>query len=387
MIKWLLALLFLPLCVFAQESSDGDYTRPSQDMPPALEKEKTSVPDPTEKTPLEIPKPPKKSEWVAAPIPNYSPAQGWGLAVLVQKIFGHGEKEKPTMAFGSVFGTEKKSYGALLGYMGRLQDDQLRVNVFGGYAKINSDFYGIGKDASGRDISVLLEQEFKFVSFQITPKWKDIYIGPALTYSNVQNKFNIQNVPPEINPEGKLTDETWVPGLKLQADTRDNTFYPQQGYLSNVSAQFHDKNLSGSYTFQQYKLNHNAYVGLGDEKVVALRANLDATIGDVPFYDLPSFGQGQDMRGYKAGKYRDKIIWDGQAEYRQRFTDHWGGVVFGGVGDVIPSMSDLSLKDLLWAGGIGVRYRIGAQNPIDFRVDVAYGDKETSAYFSVNQAY
>jgi outer membrane translocation and assembly module TamA len=261
------------------------------------------------------------------------------------------------------------------------------MNIFGGYARINSDFYGIGKENSSRDISVLLEENVKFLAFQITPKWHDLYIGPTLTYTDVENHFDIQGLPPDLVPVDKLEDETWIPGLKLQADERDNTFYPTNGYLSNVSAQFHDKNLSGSYTFQQYKANHNQYIGLGDERVVALRFNIDAAVGEVPFYDLPSFGQGQDMRGYKAGKYRDKFIWDAQAEYRQRWTDHWGGVVFGGVGDVLPSVSDFDLHDLLWAGGIGARYRIAVQNPIDFRVDLAYGDKEWSAYFSVNQAY
>ena len=49
-------------------------------------------------------------------------------------------------------------------------------------------------------------------------------------------------------------------------------------------------------------------------------------------------------------------------------------------------VSDLKLTDLLWSGGVGGRYRLGAKNPIDFRVDVAYGD-EWAWYFSVNQAF
>jgi outer membrane translocation and assembly module TamA len=113
---------------------------------------------------------------------------------------------------------------------------------------------------------------------------------------------------------------------------------------------------------------------------------MQANIGDVPFYDMAMFGMGPDLRGFKAGKYRDKILWDAQGEYRHRFTDHWGAVAFAGLGDVLGKMSELTLKNVLWSGGVGARYRLGKDNPVDFSVDVAHGD-DWAWYFSVNQAF
>ncbi|WP_413288190.1 BamA/TamA family outer membrane protein [Bdellovibrio sp. HCB337] len=329
----------------------------------------------------------KKREWIIAPVPNYSPAQGWGLAVLAQVVLKSEQGNKPSIFAGGIFGTQKKSYGGALAYLGKLNDDKFRLNILGGYAKVNSDFYGVGKRQSSYDMSVLLEQDVDFFAIQAIPKMWGIYLGPTIAYIHMKNQFDIAGLPSDFDSPDSLTEDSWVPGIKLEADTRDNTFYPLHGYMTNFTALFYDERLSGSYTFQRYQANHNMYLSLGDEKVLATRLNAAYADGDVPFYFMPSFGTGSDLRGYKAGKYRDKFIWDVQTEYRTRFTDRWGGVLFIGAGDVLPSITEFNLQDLLWAGGLGARFRIAEENPIDFRIDVAYGDKEVSTYFSVHQAF
>jgi outer membrane translocation and assembly module TamA len=256
-----------------------------------------------------------------------------------------------------------------------------------GYAKVNSDFYGVGKDETSKDISVLMEQEVTFFSLQVTPKIWGVFAGVTLSYTNMNNSFDIAGIPANVPADAKLSNESWVPGLKLQADGRDNTFYPLHGYLTDLQMQFYDKSLGSSTSFQKYKFDHNMYFHLWDENVLAARLAAQAALGNVPFYYLPMFGMRSDLRGFKAGKYRDNIVWDIQAEYRQRFTDHWGGVLFAGAGDVQPSFNDLTLKNLLSSAGTGLRYRLGAKNPVDFQVDVAYGDQEWCWYFGVGQAF
>ncbi|MNK06295.1 Outer membrane protein assembly factor BamA [compost metagenome] len=377
---------------FAQESDSNsgrfDYSKDYISLTDSDE-DPEPVTDPTEKTPLDttiIKDKVTKGEWVVAPVPSYNPSQEWGLALIAQKIFAHKSSQKPSVLAAGLFGTEKKSYGGIVAYMGRLREDRLRLNVFGGYAKVNSDFYGIGKDQSEKDTSVLLEQKYSFLTIQFLPKWGSVYLGPSLTYLDISNRFDISGLPDTVDPSDKLDSTSYVPGLKFQMDTRDNTFYPKQGYLTNLSGQFYDSRWGGGHTFQNYRGNHNMYFHMWDENVLAARVAFQINEGDVPFYNLAVFGQGPDLRGYKAGKYRDKDLWATQAEFRQRFTDHIGVAYFAGVGDVIPSLSDLSLDDLLWAGGVGFRYRLGARNPIDFRIDVAYGD-EWAWYFAVNQAF
>ncbi|WP_413561163.1 BamA/TamA family outer membrane protein [Bdellovibrio sp. HCB209] len=387
-VKILLVICCSSISWGALESS-SNYGADNDD----LGKSRPPIADPTQKTPLDYTlsgrttEKTRQGEWVIAPIPSYDPSQGWGVALLAQKIFSHSENVKPSMAVGGVFATEKKSYGAVAGYIGRLHEDSLRFNIFGGYAKINSDFYGVGKNESAKDLSVLLEQDYTFASAQFLPRWANkVFAGLTLTFVDMKNSFDIPTLPIPVSVSDKLNSESWVPGIKAQFDGRDNTFYPTQGVYTNLQIQFYDENWGGGHTFQKYKANLNKYFQAHQDGVLAARGALQANVGDVPFYDMAVLGLGPDMRGFKAGKYRDKVLWDIQGEYRYRFTDHWGVVLFSGAGDVTSSLSDITLKNLLWMGGTGLRYRLGRENPVDFSVDLAHGD-DWVWYFSVNQAF
>jgi outer membrane protein assembly factor BamA len=162
--------------------------------------------------------------------------------------------------------------------------------------------------------------------------------------------------------------------------------YPNEGYLLEASVQLFDEDWSGNHTYQRYNLDANGFYDIAELFVLGLRAHIESGRGDVPFYAMPSFG-GSDLRGYKYGKYRDKNMWATQAEARFRFTPKWGGVAFAGIGNVMASFDKEGFVDPLSSGGLGVRYRIADKNPLDFRVDVAYGDDEVSWYFSVGQAF
>ncbi|MEK2690591.1 BamA/TamA family outer membrane protein [Bdellovibrio sp. GT3] len=370
---------------FGQEkdTDSGDYGSDVDDF----DEHNPPAPDPSQRAPLEYKPQKTKNELVVAPIPNYNPAQGWGLALMAQNIFSTTPGVKPSTGFAAIFGTQKESYGAMAGYLGRMNEDRWRLNIFGGYVRINSDFYGVGEAAAERDQSVLMHQNVTFVNAQWMPRLTEgFYLGLTVGYSKMETSFDADPLPSGVTPDIKLDDDSWLPGFKGQYDSRNNTFYPTQGIFSNFQGQFYDKNLGGGHTFQRYRLNYSQYFGMFTESALAVRVATEANVGDVPFYKMAVFGRGRDMRGYKAGQYRDNILWAAQTEYRQRFTDRWGFVVFGGFGDVVGKASELTLTNLLWAGGTGIRFRMARQNPVDFRVDVAYGD-DWATYVSVNQAF
>ncbi len=371
---------------FAQELRDESH-QVSETSRQGTEIPARFLPDPVNKNPLEVSVPQEKSELVVAPIPGYNPSQGWMLALAVQNIFKQDSASQPSILAGVIFATEKKSYGGALGYLGRLREDRLKISSVAGYGKIKSDFYGIGKYPTNKDNSILLEQEAKFFDVEALPKVGPVFFGVSVFYIDLKNKFDFAGVPPDLKSEEALHDSFWVPGLKFQWDTRDNYIYPTRGFLSEIKAQFHDENLSGEYTFQKYRLGQDVFFKISDHNVLGFRVHLDFIEGVAPFYSLPSFGGNGGLRGYKMGKYVDNIVWDIQTEFRHRFTDRWGGVIFAGVGDVLRTFSEFSFDDLLSSYGGGVRYRIADSNPMDFRVDAAYGDQEWWWYFSVGQAF
>jgi hypothetical protein len=344
---------------------------------------------PGRRHPLEAKKKMKRGgELVVAPVPFYNPSQGYGLALMGQYIFAPKvEHAAPSIAMLGVFGTQKKSYGGIAGYIGRLMEDRLRIISILGAMQFNSDFYGVGKETGQQNISVPLKQDMEFLAIAVTPQiWRKVYLGPSVAFSHVKNNFDLGQYS-YLVPTEKLDIRTWTPGLRGEWDTRDNTFYPQSGGHAGLTALFHDQSFGDGNTYQKYMFYYNHYFGLNATNVIAMRVNTETGEGDVPFYDMAQFGQRSDLRGYQAGKYRDKVAWSTQGEYRYRFTDRWGAVYFAGIGDVIPSWSKFDLERLLWSTGAGLRFRIAENNPVDFRFDIAYGDNQWTWYFGVNQAF
>jgi outer membrane protein assembly factor BamA len=191
------------------------------------------------------------------------------------------------------------------------------------------------------------------------------------------------NGPSGMIPPQDLDLETWSGGPVAQWDSRDNQFYPTSGHFANLSMIFS----SGNREYQIYHADWNYYHSLGESIVLAFRGTLRISDGDVPFYALSQFGQRSDLRGYTNGKYRDRDLVAVQGEYRQRLTARWGFVVFAGVGEVVPSLKDLNTDDLLASGGVGLRFRLSKQNPVNLRFDWAYGKDGSATYVGINEAF
>ncbi|MGC4075046.1 MAG: BamA/TamA family outer membrane protein [Nibricoccus sp.] len=331
------------------------------------------------------------NEWVVAPIPSYNPAQGWGVKLIGQYIFREKDQAAdvpPSILAAGAFYTEEQSYGYFGGYLGHLKNDQWRVATGGGYAMLHYDFYGIGTESAQQDLSIPIEQELLFGLTQgLYQVFPNVYTGLRAIYAN-SGIVAHANLPGFSPPPLSTNLSTNSIGPVLQWDTRDNLFYPTSGTVLNASIAFFDEAFGSDYTFSISEISYNNYQTLpGDGRVLALRAYARYAGGDAPFFALSQFGQGSDLRGYKNGKYRDKFMVTTQAEYRQRLAGRWGFVVFGGVGEVAPSATDLNIDDILWSVGTGLRFQLARENPINMRVDLAYGVDGFASYVSVTEAF
>ena len=107
-----------------------------------------------------------------------------------------------------------------------------------------------------------------------------------------------------------------------------------------------------------------------------------------PFYDLAMLGGDKIMRGYLYGRYRDKNYYSVQAEYRiPELIWRFGLVLFGGVGDVAPSVSKFEIATVKPTYGFGIRFRFDELKKLDIRADVGFGKNTSGIYFSLNQAF
>jgi hypothetical protein len=76
-----------------------------------------------------------------------------------------------------------------------------------------------------------------------------------------------------------------------------------------------------------------------------------------------------------------------QAELRFHSQGRAGATVFGGFGQVAPSIGELTKARVLPAGGAGLRYQLTRQFPMHLRADYAWGVDAGLFYFSVSEAF
>ncbi|MHB9035707.1 MAG: BamA/OMP85 family outer membrane protein [Armatimonadota bacterium] len=133
-----------------------------------------------------------------------------------------------------------------------------------------------------------------------------------------------------------------------------------------------------------------------DTPVVAVRAMLAGSAGNLPYYEQYFVGGIGDMplRGYLEGRYWGKYAMLANAEFRYPFTRSISGVAFVDVGDAwgsqfqfVPGVTTQFAQTSSFSpragAGVGLRYfsSVGL-----IRLDLAYGDAFRT-YFSVGQSF
>jgi hypothetical protein len=132
---------------------------------------------------------------------------------------------------------------------------------------------------------------------------------------------------------------------------------------------------------------YSGYHPLGPGQVLAYLGTVRFLSGHAPFFALSQVGAQDQLRGYITGKYRDRDLLSAQVEYRRMFPNRFGFAVFGGASEVAKDFGDFNTGDIVAAVGVGVRYRLSKENPVNYRIDYAYGKDGGNLYFMVGEAF
>ncbi|PYM61707.1 MAG: hypothetical protein DMD79_12115 [Candidatus Rokuibacteriota bacterium] len=188
----------------------------------------------------------------------------------------------------------------------------------------------------------------------------------------------------------------------LRYDTRDSQHQPYEGWRIGavVDAPLWQDNgdagaVVSTYANVAFRVPPLLHSG-GDTSeenpptdTVALGAEVDAAVGDLPFFDLPSLGGPNTLRGYIANRFTDRAAWHAVAEYRfwviprgfWLIPRDWkvgrairiervGLALFGEAGTVAPSVEELPDARVHTSYGVGLR--IGLERGATFRADVGF---------------
>jgi hypothetical protein len=298
---------------------------------------------------------------------------------------------KPSTGAIAGFYTENKSWGLMALEMARIAHDTWRLRGLASHVDVRYDFYGIGEDAGNAGHSIGLEQPMDFVVGSVLRRVTPGFYGGA-TLLWIQSSAQLRDnhglvVPPSAQDLGFTN--LLAPGVQAEFDTRDDDYWPRRGSLASAKANFFASGLGSSREFQRYAIAWSWYSGLPSTALVlATNLNASASMGDVPFWAIPSVGGGAyGLRGYTQGRYRDKLVTTAQAELRAHAKNRWGATVFGGLAQVAPSLGDLRGAEVLPAGGVGLRFQLTRQYPMHMRADYAWGRNGGIFYFSVSEAF
>jgi hypothetical protein len=326
---------------------------------------------------------------VIAPIPISNPTVGSGLAVVVMPFY-HLGPDSPLSNTALAAGiTSSGTWGVGAAQSTRLAGDKLRLDGFLGYVDLRYRFYGTGASAGQDGTSVpVVQKALAFAPELLLHVAQRTFVGVRYRGVRVETALESGSLPPAIAAvlPNSITVVSSGFGPRATFDTRDNDMSPSTGILADFRANFADKSFGSDFDYQTYELSGNTYRRTGPG-VLALRAFACQASGSTPLFDLCLFGSGGDLRGYEAGRYRDRAMLAAQAEYRFPLAGRFGAVVFGGWGKVARSFGDMDDEPDLPSIGAGLRWLASEKARVNLSVDVARGRDDTSVYVYVKESF
>jgi len=328
---------------------------------------------------------------VVAPIPISNPTVGTGLAVVVMPFYhlGAGSPLSNTAIAAGLMSSG--SWGVAASQSTRLRGDDLRIDGVLGFAEVHYRFYGAGASAGESGVSVpIVQKAAVFAPELLLQVARRTFLG--VRYRGIRVETVLEGgtgpLPPSIAATlpGSITITSSGFGPKATFDSRDHDMSPASGALVELRTNFADKSFGSDFDYQTYELSANYYRRMG-RGVLALRGHACAVSDDAPLFDLCMFGTGSDLRGYEAGRYRDRAMYALQAEYRFPLAGRFGGVVFGGSGKVASSFGDMGDELDLPSFGAGVRWLASEKARVNLSVDLARGRDSTSLYVYVKESF
>jgi len=189
------------------------------------------------------------------------------------------------------------------------------------------------------------------------------------------------------------TDEVFppssVPGLEVQPDFvrldglvdfnwTDKPLLPRSGGYYGVRVSNYKDQDFDRFDFRRYEIDLQQYIPWRHKySVLALRGLAvitDADAGnEVPFYHMPWLGGGDELRGFREGRFTDRNSLLLTAEYRWEAWHPLDMALFVDAGKVAPERSDLNFKDLEVTYGVGFRFH--SSDAMVVRLDFGFSDE------------
>lgn len=273
-----------------------------------------------------------------------------------------------------------------------------RLSVLGGWREATAvNFYGLGQTTNQESlVNYGFTQPYFGANLEVFPTRRLLTVAGGVEVSQ-WNQGAGSGSSPSI--EEKYTPET-LPGLgaspiylhtqaTVGLDSRPARGYTRRGGFYGVTV--HDyTDRDGAFGFNQVDYTAIQHVPILREAwVLAFRAFAQTTYDkngqQIPFFMMPSFSGGSDLRAYSSWRLRDLNSLLLQGEWRTTVNRFVEMALFYDAGKVAARRSDLDLHGMKSDVGIGFRFHGPIATPL--RIELAKGNEGFVLNFSASQVF
>jgi hypothetical protein len=234
------------------------------------------------------------------------------------------------------------------------------------YSKFPEFYFGIGNENEKDDHCLIDIKYFNFTGAFYTNLKNNIYVGPIIHHQTLASiNKNIEQEDFFIDHMGYASTGG---GAGLLIDKRNNLLNPTDGHFfeTKLSKYFDQSHMTKGF------INHTLdlrYYKSFNKLVLNTNVYTVHNKGVVPFRMMPYIGGPRFLRGFYAGRFRDKNLSLVQAEVRRHIAWRIGVAAFSGVGQVYSNIEDFNVNRFHYNYGAGLRFQINKNSPANIRID------------------
>jgi outer membrane protein assembly factor BamA len=332
------------------------------------------------------------SGFIIFPVLARSIETGWSVGAAGSLTFHFKDREHTARTSNiqaiSIYSTHRQLVAALNGSI-FFPDEKLILNQQLSYSYFPDKFWGLGKIAPDS-----LKENYSYHQYYIYlhPQLllaKSFFLGLLYEYQNVARvKYDSGGLFDTQDVLGRYGYHVSGLGLSLTYDTRNNAFSPDRGILMEFSFNHFAPFFVSDFSYTNFVIDIRKFFRTYNQQVLALQAYGFFNEGEVPLRSLASLGGASEMRGYYAGRYRDKNMYVLQSEYRAPLFWRIGAVAFGGIGNVGPDLKEINFQYLKYSYGLGLRFALNKSEKLNLRIDYGVGGNASSGfYLQIGEAF
>ena len=339
-----------------------------------------------------------QNKMVFAPVAQYEPATSLGLGVggkLLFKPRGVGADTRTSNIPFSITYTLRNQVIFSAGYTVFFNHEDYLLKGVTEFSQFPLKYFGIGNNTLE-----LNSQEITYTNFLIEPLLlrkvhPGIFVGGGIRYNTFRGVKLLEphgDSPADTPLQDELGSTSLGLELAITVDKRDNVLNASEGIFAEFTHGLYNEALGSTHDFMLTRLDYRQYFKVWEERpdILAFQFFGRLAWNGTPPLELSALGGPEIMRGFQEGRFRDRYAFFTQAEYRWQVLDRIGLVFFAGAGEVSNELTDLSLSDLKYSLGSGLRIKIVKSENLNIRFDYAYGlgtESDRNFYLGIAESF